>query len=487
MMKNRSLLFNKIIGKNLLCSKLINPLLLCVSLLAPFVYANNGSNAQPNIVFILSDDAGYADFGFQGSTEFKTPNLDRLAEQSLKFTQAYTTAAVCGPSRAGLLTGKYQQRFGFEENNVPGYMSPNGLMGENMGLPLNEKTIADHLKTVGYQTALIGKWHQGDADRYHPTRRGFDYFYGFRGGSRSYWELDEFHQNIQPQNKLEFGFEVYQENNKYLTETLTNNAVEYIKRQKQPFFLFLSLTAVHTPMEAKREDLAQFPHLTGKRQQLAAMTLAMDREIGKLLNVIDAEGIRDNTLVIYTNDNGGPSDTNVANNYPLSGTKANHLEGGIRVPFLMRWPGITQGGEQFTKPISLLDMLPTFFQAAGGHNQQLGDIDGVNLLPYITGMNNSRPHQTLYWKKENRGAIRDGDWKLLRFPDRPAELYDLSTDISESNNLAYQHPDIVKHLYKKLFNWELTLERPAWQLKRIYEGYAMDRMDNFRTHQPNNQ
>ncbi|WP_334313459.1 sulfatase-like hydrolase/transferase [Psychrosphaera algicola] len=352
------------------------------------------------MIFILSDDAGYADFGFQGSTEFKTPNLDKLATESLKFSQAYTTAAVCGPSRAGILTGKYQQRFGFEENNVLDYMSHNGLMGENMGLPLNEKTIADHLKNQGYNTALIGKWHQGDADRFHPTKRGFDYFFGFRGGSRSYWELDEFHQSIQPQNKLEFGFEVYQENQKYLTAALANNAVEYINRQNQPFFLFLSFTAVHTPMEADPEDLKQFPKLSGKRQQLAAMTLAMDREIGKVLNAIDLKGFSDNTIVIYTNDNGGPSDTNFSNNYPLSGTKANHLEGGIRVPFLMRWPQVTDAGGNFDKPISTLDLMPTFYEIAGGNTKDLGPIDGVNLKPYITGENKQRPHQTLYWKKK---------------------------------------------------------------------------------------
>lgn len=451
-------------------------LALCSSLL----YAS-----QPNIVFILSDDAGYADFGFQGSNEFRTPNLDAFAQQSLSFAQAYTTAAVCGPSRAGILTGKYQQRFGFEENNVPGYMSSHGLMGENMGLPLTEKTIADHLKSLGYQTALIGKWHQGDADRYHPTRRGFDYFYGLRGGSRSYWALDDYHQSIEPQNKLEFGFEVYQENQTYLTEALANNAVEYIKRQNRPFFLFLSLTAVHTPMEAKPEDLTHFPTLTGKRQQLAAMTLSMDREIGKVLDALHDKGIAENTLVIFSNDNGGPSDTNASNNYPLSGTKANHLEGGIRVPFLMRWPNVTQPGEQYPYPISMLDLLPTFYALAGGSPDKLSGIDGVNLAPFITANNTLRPHKTLYWKKENRGAIRDGDWKLLRFPDRPAELYDLSQDMSESNDVALRHPEIVKKLFKKLFQWELTLARPAWQLKRQFEGAAMDRMDKFKTPKPN--
>lgn len=438
---------------------------------------------QPNIVFILSDDAGYHDFGFQGSRTFKTPNLDKLAKQSTRFTQAYTTAAVCGPSRAGLLTGKYQQRFGFEENNVPGYMShSSAMLGEDMGLPPEQTTMAQYLKSLGYNTALVGKWHQGNADRYHPIKRGFDYFYGLRGGSRSYWQLDDFHQNIQPENKLEFGFNNFQEPRTYLTQALADNAVEYIRRQNGPFFLFLSLTAVHAPMESLESDLAQFPQLTDKRKQLAAMTLAMDREIGKVLTALEEQGLADNTLVVFTNDNGGPTDANGANNYPLSGTKANHLEGGIRVPFLMRWPNITRAQQTFEQPISFLDLLPTFYRAAGGSPSQLPDLDGVDLTPYITGQNTARPHQTLFWKKENRGAIRDGDWKLLRYPDRPAELYNLTNDVREQNNLAARHPDIVKALYKKLFHWELTLERPSWQLKRIYEGDAMTRMDVFRNH-----
>ncbi|MBU3021269.1 sulfatase-like hydrolase/transferase [Aestuariibacter sp. A3R04] len=439
---------------------------------------------KPNIVFILADDAGYGDFGFQGSREMKTPHLDALAAQGVRFEQAYTTAAVCGPSRAGLYTGKYQQRFGFEENNVPGYMShASALMGENMGLPLNEVTVADHMKSLGYATALIGKWHQGNADRYHPTKRGFDYFYGLRGGSRSYFALDSYHQTIQPENKLEFGFQNYQEPEKYLTKALAENAVEYIRRQRGPFFLVLSLTAVHTPMEAEEADLKQFSHLPANRQTLAAMTLAMDREIGKVLRVIESEGIKENTLVVFTNDNGAPTDTNHGNNYPLSGTKANHLEGGIRVPMLMRWPGVLPANSDYAHPVSFLDFLPTFVTVGGGDSKAIKNLDGVNLLPFLLGEDGGRPHQTLFWKKENRGAIRDGDWKLLRFPDRPAELYDLKNDWGEKNDLASEYPDKVKAMYKKLFQWETTLERPLWQLSRKYEGMAMERMDTYRHHE----
>ena len=206
----------------------------------------------------------------------------------------------------------------------------------------------------------------------------------------------------------------------------------------------------------------------------------MDRACGRVLDKLTELGLDKNTVVVFTNDNGGPSDTNHSSNDPLSGTKANHLEGGIRVPFLMCWPGVIPEGSVFESPISTFDLLPTFFSAAGGQVDSLEEIDGVDLLPYLTGENPERPHRTLYWKKESRAAIREGDWKLIRFPDRPAELYDLKEDISETNDLAGTHPDRVEAMYKALFEWELTLERPLWQLQRKYEGAAMKRMDDYR-------
>ena len=436
---------------------------------------------KPNIVFILSDDAGYADFGFQGSKEFKTPELDKLANESIQFTQAYVSAAVCGPSRAGILTGKYQQRFGFEENNVPGYMSISCLADDDMGLPLDQTTIADHLKKQGYKTALFGKWHQGNADRFHPTKRGFDEFYGFRGGARSYLPYDKNNLLTRNEDKLEQGFGNFSEHKGYLTDELANEAISFINRNKEnPFFIYLSFNAVHTPMEATAEDLAKFPNLKGKRKTLAAMTLAMDRAIGKVVSALRTQGLRNNTLIVFTNDNGGPSDSNESDNSPLSGTKANHLEGGIRVPFLMSWPNQLKNIKNYNSPISTLDLFPTFLTVAGGNTNEIKGLDGVNLIPYLKGENTEAPHEFLYWKKENRGAIRNQDWKLIRFPDRPAELYYIKEDISETNNLATQYPEKVKELYKQLFTWELTLERPLWQLRREFEGKAADRMDAYR-------
>ena len=436
---------------------------------------------KPNIILILADDAGYADFSFQGSEVFQTPNIDRIAKSGTRFAQAYVSAAVCGPSRAGLVTGKYQQRFGYEENNVPGYMSASGTTGDDLGLPLDEKTIADYLKPLGYHSAILGKWHLGNADRFHPLKRGFDEFYGFRGGARSYFPFNESNPNSRREDFLERGFGSFAETPKYFTDALTDEAVAFVERNKsEPFFLYLSYTAVHAPMDALPEDLAAFPELSGNRQKVAAMTRALDRGVGKLLDALEQQKLIDNTLIVFTNDNGGPTDHNASNNYPLSGTKATHLEGGIRVPFVMQWPGRIPAKQTFPAPISLLDLLPTFYAAAGGQTSTLEGIDGVNLLPFLNGEASGKPHQSLYWKKESRAAIRDGDWKLLRFPDRPAELYNLAEDVSETQNLAQQDPHKVAALYKKLFQWELQLERPRWQLKREFEGQAMERLDAFR-------
>ncbi|SHJ08709.1 sulfatase-like hydrolase/transferase [Pseudozobellia thermophila] len=437
---------------------------------------------KPNIVLLFSDDAGYGDFGFQGSEVFKTPELDKFASEGMQFGQAYVTAAVCGPSRAGLLTGRYQQRFGFEENNVPGYMSASGLDNEAMGLPTQIPTMADHLKELGYKNAILGKWHMGGEDKFHPLKRGFDYFYGFRGGARSYWPYSKNElADLYPEKRLEENLGHFKEHKGYLTDVLAEKAVQFIEGNKnQPFFLYLSFNGVHTPMEAKPEDVREFPGLSGKRKTLAAITLALDRACGRVLAKLKELGLDENTIVIYTNDNGGPTDTNASSNFPLGGTKANHLEGGLRVPFLMRWPKVTRPGSRFEPPISTLDLLPTFVNAAGGDADRIEGLDGVDLLPYITGEKRGRPHKLLYWKKENRGVVREGDWKLLRYPDRPAELYHIAEDEREEHDLASEYPEKVRDLYKKLFAWEGQLERPLWQLKREYEVKAMDRMDRYR-------
>ncbi|WP_297090381.1 sulfatase-like hydrolase/transferase [uncultured Draconibacterium sp.] len=435
---------------------------------------------QPNIVLLYSDDAGYADFGFQGSKIMLTPNLDKLCQQGVRFTQGYMSGSTCGPSRAGLFTGKYQQRFGFEENNVDGFMAENSALdGYEMGVPLSEKMMGQYLKELGYATAYYGKWHLGGADRFHPTKRGWDEFYGFRGGARSYWAYPEDYN--YKMNWLEKGFGNYKEPTKYLTDDLADEACDFIERHKdQPFLAVLAFNAVHTPMDATDDDMKLYPELSGLRQQVAAMTSGLDRACGKVMAKLEELGIDDNTIVVFTNDNGGPSDKNGSCNYPLAGTKSNQLEGGIRVPFVMKWAGQIKAGTEYDYPIISLDLIPTFVAAAGGNANALSDLDGVDILPFVKGEKQERPHEVLFWKKEVRAVIRKGDWKLMRHIDRPAELYNIAEDISERNNLANEHPEMVKEMFKELYEWEMTLKRPSWLLQRKYEKVDVDRMNQYR-------
>ena len=456
-----------------------NPFM-CLFVLVLSFYGLSQEQAKPNIVLIIVDDAGYHDFGFQGSKTFKTPHIDALAKSGIVFSQAYVTAAVCGPSRAGLITGRYQQRFGFEENNVPGIMSKSGLTGDDMGLPTHLNTMADYMKNLGYTNGYIGKWHLGNANRYHPLKRGFDHFVGFRGGARSFYPYGPKNPIKKPENRIEFGFEKYQEPTNYLTQFFADEAIGFMEQNKStPFFLTVSFNAVHNPLEIDKNYKGQFPELKGKRKKLANMTASLDAACGRIFKFLEKEQIRNNTLVIFINDNGGPTDANGASNYPLSGTKANHLEGGIRIPFIMSWPEIIDSNRNYNFPVSTLDILPTIFSIGGGNLASIQPLDGVSLMPFILGKNKNAPHQFLYWKKESRAAIRYKNWKLLRFPDRPAQLYDISNDISEQHDLAYKYPEIVKEMYKKLFEWEGELERPLWQLDRKWEVRAMKRMDTY--------
>ncbi|EMI40443.1 sulfatase-like hydrolase/transferase [Rhodopirellula sp. SWK7] len=437
---------------------------------------------KPNIVLLFADDAGYGDFGFQGSHHFKTPNLDKLAKSGVQLTQFYVTGETCGPSRAGLLSGRYQQRFGYEEINVPGIMSPHSkLLGDEMGLPTDLKTMGNHLQDLGYRTAVFGKWHMGVADRYHPLRRGFDEFYGMRGGARSFFAYPN-PQQTPRENLIERNFENYQEHEGYLTNVIADEACDFIQRNHDAlFFAYVSFTAVHTPMQADPNDKDSFPQLDGTRRTAAQMMLSLDRACGKIIDKLNALGVSENTLVVFTNDNGGPMDKNGSSNYPLSGVKGTQLEGGIRVPGIVSWPNRLKGDSVFESPLITLDLLPTFIAAGGGDPSSMEGLDGINMLPFLEGDTSKVPHETLHWKMETRGAIREGDWKLLRFPDRPAELFNLAKDPAEQHDLARQHPEIVKRLFRTMFAWELELERPLFLLRREEEGWSSRRTDEFRS------
>ncbi len=463
----------------------VNRLLCTIVAILCTLPIQSAASEKPNIVLLFADDAGYGDFGFHGSHHFKTPNLDKLAKSGVRLSHFYVTGETCGPSRAGMLTGRYQQRFGYEEINVPGIMSESSkLLGDDMGLPTDLQTMGNYLQQLGYRTAIFGKWHQGVADRYHPLKRGFDEFYGFRGGVRSFFAYPN-PKSIKRENLMERGFGDYEEHEGYLTDVLADETCAFIERSKdKPFFAYVSFSAVHTPMEADPKDKDEFPQLEGDRRIAAQMTLSMDRACGQIINKLRQLGLDDNTIVIFTNDNGGPTDENASSNYPFSGVKGTQLEGGIRVPGIVVWPGKLPRGSVYDKSLSTLDLLPTFFAAGGGDPSSIEGLDGVDMVPYLQGTIKERPHQALHWKMETRGAIREGDWKMLRFPDRPAELYNIVDDPAEQNNLAAAHPEMVKAFYKKMFAWELELERPLFMLRRAEEGLSARRADEFRTPPP---
>ena len=413
---------------------------------------------KPNIVLILADDLGYGDLGIYGSKQIKTPNIDKLAKTGARFTQGYVSSSVCSPSRAGLITGINQVSFGFDNNlaeNQPGFDS------QYLGLPVTQTTIASYLQELGYVNGLIGKWHLGDAPQFHPLKRGFDEFWGYTGGGHDYFQskvdgkgyLSPVECNYKTPEPLT-----------YITDDVGNEAVGFIQRhQKERFFLFTSFNSPHTPLQALEEDLNQYMHIGDeKRRTYAAMVHRLDINVGKIMTAIEEAGISEKTLIVFLSDNGGPTDTNASVNAPLNGQKGILLEGGIRVPFIMNWEGTIQKKTVYEKTVSSLDLAPTFFLLAGGKSKGKFPFDGVNLIPFLDKNNQEVPHQELYWRFTISAAIREGDWKLIRLPDRLPLLYNLSVDISEQDNVALDYPEKTAELLKKLGDWDVSLPHPVF-------------------------
>ena len=398
---------------------------------------------QPNIIVILIDDAGYVDFGFMGSEDLETPNIDALAKSGVKFTDAHVTASVCAPSRAGLLTGKYQQRFGFEANGTA-----------RIGLSDEVKTLADIFKQEGYNTYALGKWHLGEEISDHPNQRGFNEFYGFIAGSRSYFPL----ANPSKEKMLQHnGKRIFFDG--YMTDVLGNQSIKFIENSKdKPFFMYLSFNAVHTPMEAKKEDLEKFK--SHPRKELAAMTWSLDENIGKLLKKLDDSGIRDNTLIYFLSDNGG-AHNNQSSTGPLKGWKGNKFEGGQRIPFVLSWPKMIKGNKEFEGLTSSLDIFSTSIAAASIENNTL-KLDGVNLIPYLKVEKSGSPHNVLFWRKLDKSAIRFGDYKMIHLENFGSVLYNLNDDLGESNNLILSNKHVADSLKVIYNNWQSTLMKPLW-------------------------
>ena len=414
-----------------------------------------GKGKQPNIIVIISDDMGYADIGCHGCKDIKTPNIDSIAQNGIRFTNGYVSCPVCSPTRAGLATGRYQQRFGHEYNTGP----PPGGLREHVGLPLTEITIADVLKSAGYVTGAVGKWHLGLSPRFHPFKRGYDEFFGFLHGNHSFID-----SGLGTFNPILRGMEPVDEK-EYLTDAFSREAVAFIERHHdEPFFLYLAYNAVHTPMQAPQRYRNSFKHITNpKRRVYAGMLTAMDEGIGKVLGKVREVGIEEDTLLIFVNDNGGPTGANGSDNGPLRGTKGTMYEGGIRVPFIVQWPRRLKRGLTYDHPVISLDILPT--AAAVAKLPRDHKMNGVNLIPYLTGKRKTAPHDTLFWRMGQNHAVRKGNWKLVKMGGKTA-LFDLTSDIGETRDLTAERPDVTKEIEKAYEQWNSQMVAPLWKLRR---------------------
>ncbi|MGD9646848.1 MAG: sulfatase [Pirellulales bacterium] len=423
------------------------------------------SPRQPNIVVILADDMGYADAGFQGCRDIPTPNIDKLAASGVRCTNGYVTGPYCSPTRAGLLTGRYQQRFGHEFN--PGGQ---GRAGVTPGLPVSEVTIADRLAAAGYETGIVGKWHLGAAEEFQPPRRGFEEFFGFLAGAHSYFP---------PEGAPIYRGTAEVDEREYLTDAFGREAVAFVEAHRdRPFFLYLAFNAVHTPMQATDERLKRFASISDRqRRTYAAMLVAMDEAIGDVLDSLSAAQLEQDTLIFFFSDNGGPTmvgtTQNGASNAPLRGSKRTTLEGGVHVPFVVSWPGRLPAGKVYDEPVIQLDVLPTALAAAGVTAEIPPEqaLDGVDLLPYLEGKNEAAPHEVLYWRMGDQMAIRRGDWKLVRYDTAadgrapgitPSKLYNLAEDIGESRDLADAKPELASELNALWQTWSSQMSEPLW-------------------------
>ncbi|MBE2180426.1 MAG: sulfatase-like hydrolase/transferase [Chthoniobacterales bacterium] len=428
---------------------------------------------KPNIILVVADDLGWGDLacypkGEAWGDEAKTttPNLDKLAATGVMCTQGYATGMVCAPSRAGLLTGKNQQRFGYYgfADTVPPF-------------PADLKLLPAALKDAGYRTGMIGKWHLSFDESSRPLDRGFDRFFGFLGGQHDYYQPtvgEVMHGVGRGRDAHIFDQEEPVKEVKFLTDEFTDRAIDFMEQAGDtPFFLYLPYNAPHPPMQAPWEYLQKYAAPDGKftpRDVAKASIESLDSNIGRIVDWLEEKGLRDDTLIVFTSDNGG-SDGGpgrvLQHNGGLKGRKGTWYEGGTRVPFILNWPEGLPRGEVYKKPVSQLDLYPTFLAAAGdAGTEESAQLDGVNLLPYLDGTDPNAPRRQFYWCVDNdtAWAVRDGDWKLVledsdpdtlggKFRgDAPREyvlqLYNIEADPLETRNLADENPEKVAELQK---------------------------------------
>lgn len=413
---------------------------------------------KPNILIFFCDDTGYGEFGFQGNEQIPTPHIDSIAENGVRFTQGYVAATYCSPSRAGLMTGRYPTRFGHEFNNT----------ARQSGLSLQETTIAERFRKLGYATCAVGKWHLGFEPQYRPTSRGFEEFYGTLANTPFSHPTQFIDSRESPE------VQKVKDPDFYTTDVYGERAADWIgKQQDRPWLMYLPFNAQHAPLQAPQKYLDRFKEIENDdRRTFAAMMSSMDDAVGKVLDKVREMGHEENTLIFFLSDNGGPTGSTTSSNAPLRGFKSTTWEGGTRVPFCAQWKGTLPEGKDYDHPIIQLDIVPTALAAAGVAAKQSWKLDGVNLLPYLTGENADRPHETLYWRFGPQRAIRHGDWKLVvaNGGSGEEELYNLAEDKAESNNLAADNSDKADELKTLWQTWNEEQAPPSAPKEKPAKG-----------------
>jgi arylsulfatase A-like enzyme len=463
----------------------------------------NTSTPKPNVIVLLADDLGKYDISLYGGKDVPTPNIDTLAASGVTFTDGYVTAPICSPSRAGLLTGRYQQRFGHELQ--PGDIYPRCrleiLVGNSLifrgqwklndrtaypsrasmnaqGLRQSEITFADLAKTQGYATGIIGKWHLGHIQGFTPQERGFDYHYGFFSAASLYapagtpgivkhrhsdvTDIFIWHKGRSGNASIRRNAEIIEEKD-YLTEKFAKEATDFIERSKEkPFLLYVPFNAPHTPFQVPTRYYERFSEVQDKNKRTYyAMISALDDAVGEIVKKVREAGLEEKTLIVFCSDNGGATYTRATTNAPLKGGKLTHFEGGINVPFLMSWKGKIPPNSVYHEPVSTLDIFTTIASNIDAPLPQDRPYDGVDLVDRV---NSHEPaHEALFWRSGTSKAVRKGDWKLvISEKSDKTWLYNLATDKSETTDLSQKNPDIVAELQAALKEWEKGLIAPLW-------------------------
>ena len=449
--------------------------IVCASSMAYASSSKPVTAERPNILIILTDDMGYGDVGFNGGTDVKTPNLDALAAQGTKFTSAYNAHPFCGPSRAGLMTGRYPHKIGSQFN------LPTSNLSGGLGVPKDEMFMSKMLQNSGYFTGAIGKWHLGEEGEFHPNKRGFDEFYGFLNGGHDYFP-EKFKPKYENEIKRGLNHAIFHylrplehngnevDEKEYITDGLSREAINFIEKagddKKQPFFLYLAYNAPHSPMQAKQEDMNQFPNIKDKkRKTYAGMVYAVDRGVKKIVESLKATGQYDNTLIVFFSDNGGKPSLG-ASNKPLRGRKGSAYEGGSRTPMFFHWPKHIAEGKTFTHVVSSLDLYPTFAELAGVKIPEDKKLDGKDIFNNINKNTNPRNGEMLYTMRHRKGfsevSGRKDNWKITNITGKKWELFDLDNDIGETKDVSNKHPNMMREMVAELEVWSWTHPQPLW-------------------------